>query len=233
MSRVGIRPIKIEEGIKVEKSDNKIIVSSGSLKKEIDILPGIEVKISSDTVQVSRTREDKQTASYHGLIARLISNAISDIKNGVKIEMEIVGTGYRAKVEGNKLILTMGYSHDVDKVIPEGMKVEVKKNDITIEGNDRRGVGEFAANVRGVRPPEVYKGKGIKYKEEIIKKKIQKIVLLNPVIDYQGTFTDAILDWGKEIFSEKNILEIMKVGKSKIVDDFIASKDFYIELSVL
>ncbi len=174
MSRVGIRPIKIEEGISVTKDGDKVVVSSGNLKKEIDILPGIDVAINSDIVQVTRTKEDKQTASYHGLIARLISNAITDMKNGVKIVLEIVGTGYRAKVEGNKIVLSMGYSHDIDKEIPEGIKVEVKKNDIIIDGNDRREMGEFAANIREVRPPEVYKGKGIKFKDEIIKKKAGK-----------------------------------------------------------
>ena len=171
MSRVGIRPIKIEEGIIVEKSDNKILVSFGEKKQEIKILPGIQVEIVVAEIRVKRTNDDKQTASYHGLVARLIRNAISDLKDGVKIEMEIVGTGYRARVEGNKMILTMGYSHDIEKVIPSGIKVEVKKNDITIEGSDRELVGEFVAKVREVRPPEVYKGKGLKFKDEIIKKK--------------------------------------------------------------
>ncbi len=174
MSRIGKRPIKIEEGISVEKSDNKVVVSSGDISQEIDILSKIEVNIADGFVQVSREADDKQTMSYHGLIARLISNAITDIKNGVKIEMEIVGTGYRAKMEDNKLVMSMGYSHDVEKEVPEGLKVEVKKNDIIVEGNDRRLAGEFAAKVREVRPPEVYKGKGIKYKDELIKKKAGK-----------------------------------------------------------
>jgi len=171
MSRVGIRPIKIEEGVKIEKIDNKILVSSGDKKQEIIILPGIEIEIGSSEVRVRRSNNEKQTASYHGLTARLIRNAISDIKNGVKIEMEIVGTGYRAKVEGDKLILTMGYSHDVERKIPQGMKVEIKKNNIIIEGSNRIIAGEFVAKVREVRPPEVYKGKGIKFKDETIKKK--------------------------------------------------------------
>jgi len=174
MSRVGIRPIKIEDGVTVSKDGNKVVVSSGNFEAEIDILPGIDVSIASDLIQVTRAKEDKQTASYHGLVARLIRNAITDIKNGVKIVLEIVGTGYRAKTEGNKLVLSVGYSHDIEKEIPKGIKVEVKKNDIIIEGNDRREMGEFAANVRKVRPPEVYKGKGIKFKDEIIKKKAGK-----------------------------------------------------------
>jgi len=104
MSRVGIRPIKIEDGVTVSKDGNKVVVSSGNFEAEIDILPGIDVSIASDLIQVTRAKEDKQTASYHGLVARLIRNAITDIKNGVKIVLEIVGTGYRAKTEGNKLI---------------------------------------------------------------------------------------------------------------------------------
>ncbi len=174
MSRIGKRPIKILEGINLEKKDNKVIISSGDKFSQVDILSGIDVNISDDSVLVTRNNDDKQTTSYHGLIARLIANAITDIKNGVKIELEIIGTGYRAKTEGDKLILTVGYSHDIEKVAPKGTKIDVKKNIITIEGSDRQVVGEFAAKIRETRPPEVYKGKGIKYKDEFIKKKAGK-----------------------------------------------------------
>lgn len=174
MSRIGKRPIKILEGIKIEKNNDKVLVSSGDSKREIKILPNIKIDIRDDKVLVTRDKEDKQTVSYHGLIGRSIENAQNDLKRGVKKELEIIGTGYRAKVEGDKLVLTVGYSHDINKTIPEGVKVEVKKNDIIIEGNNKQIVGEFAANIRDVRPPEVYKGKGIKYKEELIKKKAGK-----------------------------------------------------------
>lgn len=174
MSRIGKRPIKLLEGISVAKDNNFVVVSLGNEKKKIKLLPGIEISIKPDELTLSNMLKNKESSSYHGLIARSIQNAQNDLKNGIKKELEIVGTGYRAKVEGNNLILTVGYSHDIVKNIPEGVNVEVKKNDISVSGTDRQIVGELAANIRKVRPPEVYKGKGIKYKDEIIKKKAGK-----------------------------------------------------------
>lgn len=174
MSRAGNRPIKIDEGVKVTIDSDKVSVVAEKGTLHINMLPGINVKETDGSIIVTRNSDEPKMRAKHGLIARLIRNAIVDLKTGVKKELEFVGTGYRVKVEGEKLILTMGYSHDIELQIPNGITTTVKKNNITVEGIDRARVGEFAANVRGVRPPEVYKGKGIKYADEQIRRKAGK-----------------------------------------------------------
>ncbi len=174
MSRAGNRPIKIDEGVKVTIDSDKVNVVAEKGSLGIKILPGIVVKEVDGNVVVTRNSDEPDLRAKHGLIARLIKNAIEDLKNGVKKDLEFVGTGYRAKTKNEILVLTMGYSHDIELQIPKDMTATVKKNTITIEGSSRADVGEFAAKVREVRPPEVYKGKGIKYAGEQIKRKAGK-----------------------------------------------------------
>ena len=174
MSRAGNRPIKIEEGVNVTIENGEVRVSTDKGNLNVKILDGINVKNVDGHIVVTRMSEEPEMRAKHGLVARLIRNAIIDLKDGVKKELEFVGTGYRVKTEGEKIVFTMGYSHDIELAIPKDIAVAVKKNNITIEGSDRAQVGEFAAKVRGVRPPEVYKGKGIKYADEQIKRKAGK-----------------------------------------------------------
>ena len=175
MSRIGSRPIKIEDGVSVEITPSRVIAKKDQTEMELGIPEGISVKQDGDNLFVARKAETKDLKSKHGLTARLLKNVITGVKEGFVRELEFKGTGYRASVNGSELVLNMGYSHEIIIAIPEGIKVEVKKNSIILSGIDKEKLGSLAAHIREVRPPEVYKGKGIKYKEEFIKRKAGKI----------------------------------------------------------
>lgn len=174
MSRIGIRPIKIEEGVTLEITPSKVIAKKDQNSLELIIPEGIVVKQEADKLFVTRKDESKDLKSKHGLIARLLMNIISGVNGGFTRELDFKGTGYRASVNNNELLLNMGYSHEIKVAIPEGISVVVKKNTIVITGIDKERIGALAAIIRDVRPPEVYKGKGIKYKEELIRRKAGK-----------------------------------------------------------
>jgi large subunit ribosomal protein L6 len=174
MSRIGNRPIGIEEGVAVEVTGNKVVASCNGKNSELQIPQNITVKKEGENLIVTRGNENKKTKSLHGLTARMLKNIITGVKNGFTSELQFSGTGYRVSVDGNQVILNMGYSHEIRMEIPEGITVEVKKNKISISGTEKQVVGQLAAKIRAVRPPEVYKGKGIKYKDELIKRKAGK-----------------------------------------------------------
>ena len=175
MSRVGNRPIKINDGVDVEIKADTVILSSQKGELTIATPETITVEKDDGAILVRRKRDDKFSRSQHGLIARLIQNGIEGLSNGIKRTLEFKGTGYRAKTEGGKVIMSMGYSHETILDIPSDVDVVVAKNIINISGYDAAVVGNFAAKIREVRPPEVYKGKGIKYIDEEIKKKDGKV----------------------------------------------------------
>lgn len=174
MSRIGIRPIAIPEGVQVEITPSKVVAVCGPKKMEMPIATGLIVKETEGKIFVTRTDEMKVTKSLHGLTARLIKNLVSGVKEDFVRNLTFKGTGYRIAVEGNEVALNMGYSHEIRLTIPEGVAVAVKKNVIAVSGADKQVIGQFAALIRGVRGPEVYKGKGIKYEEEIIRRKAGK-----------------------------------------------------------
>ncbi len=174
MSRIGIRPIKIEDGVEIEITSKKVIAKNGAKEAELQIPEGIKVTLIDQNIKIERENDSKDLKAKHGLISRLITNLIIGVKNGFTRELEFKGTGYRAAINGSDLVLNMGYSHEFKLSIPEGLTAEVKKNSIFIQGIDKQKVGAFASVVREVRPPEVYKGKGIKYKEEHIRRKAGK-----------------------------------------------------------
>lgn len=174
MSRIGNRPIKIEEGVMLAIDNQKVVASFGENKQELSIPEGIKISQSGDWALVARDNSTKDLKSKHGLIARLLINAIAGVRDGFTRVLEFTGTGYRAAVVGDELVLNMGYSHEIRFNIPKTLNVTIVKNRITIKGIKKEEVGQFAAIVRQVRPPEVYKGKGIKYKEELIKRKAGK-----------------------------------------------------------
>lgn len=174
MSKIGKRPIQIPDGVNLE-IDGQHIKASADGKELSLIMPDCISAAKNDNIlNVSRKNEEKQSRAMHGLFARLISNIITGVKEGFTRTLEFKGTGYRASVNGNELVLWMGYSHEIKLQVPEGLETKVVKNSIIVSGIDKHKVGQFAAIIRDVRPPEVYKGKGIKYIEEHIRRKAGK-----------------------------------------------------------
>ena len=172
MSRIGNKPITIPDGVEVTLNGDVITVKGpkGTLTREIT--KPITAKIEEKTIYVSRPDDEPYNKSLHGLVRTLINNMIIGVRDEFKRELEINGVGYRAQKQGNKLVLTLGYSHPVEMVEPEGITFEVPApNQIIVKGIDKELVGQTAAVVRTKRPPEVYRGKGIKYVEEHIRRK--------------------------------------------------------------
>ena len=172
MSRIGRMPVAIPAGVEVKLDGNQITVKGpkGTLTRALH--PDMGVKVEGSEVIVTRPSEDKAHKSLHGLTRTLIANMVEGTLNGYKKELEVNGVGYRAAKQGKDLVMNLGYSHQV--VVPEvdGITIEVPQpNKIIISGADKQQVGQFAAEVRGKRPPEPYKGKGIKYADEVIVRK--------------------------------------------------------------
>lgn len=175
MSRIGETPVTIPDGVKVEKTGNHLSVlgPKGNLKIETD--PKILVEVEGDTIVVKRKNDEKSVKALHGLSRSLIANMIKGVTLGWSKELELIGVGFRAQGSGNKLTLNVGYSHPVDIQAPEGIIFEVSENTkIKVSGIDKQLVGQIAANVKAVREPDVYKGKGIRYVGEYIRKKLGK-----------------------------------------------------------
>ena len=172
MSRIGNKPITVPDDVEVTLNENVITVKGpkGTLTREIT--SPITVAIDGKEIKVSRPNDEALNRSLHGLTRTLINNMIIGVKDEFKKELEINGVGYRAQKQGNKLVLTLGYSHPVEMVEPEGITFDVPNpNQIIVRGIDKELVGQTAAVVRTKRPPEVYRGKGIKYVDEHIRRK--------------------------------------------------------------
>lgn len=173
MSRVGNKIINVPEGVTVEvASDNTVTVkgAKGTLVKQFS--PAISIHQEGAVITVKRSSEEKTVKQLHGTTRALLANMIEGVSKGYKIDLEIVGIGYRAQVQGNKLVLNVGYSHQVEVLEEEGVKIEVKSpTEISVSGIDKQRVGQVAANIRAVREPEPYGGKGIAYTTERIRRK--------------------------------------------------------------
>ena len=171
MSRIGRAPIAIPAGVEVVVDGSTVTVkgAKGTLSRTMN--SNITITKDGDTIVVTRPNDQKENRSLHGLTRTLIANMIEGVSNGFKKELEINGIGYRAEVKGNALWMKIGFSHDVIMEAPEGVTVEVNGNKVTVSGADKQKVGQFAAEVREKRPPEPYKGKGIKYVDEYIRRK--------------------------------------------------------------
>lgn len=170
MSRIGNRIIKVPEGVTVTEADGEVIVKGpkGELKQVM--LKDITMKQVDNEITLERKNEAAK--AMHGTMNSLITNMIIGVTKGYEKALEIVGVGYRFNVQGKKLVINAGYSHPVEMMIPEGLTVTAESNtEITVKGIDKVLVGEFAANIRKVRKPEPYKGKGIRYKDEHIRRK--------------------------------------------------------------
>ena len=173
MSRIGNMPITLPAGVEVKVGkDNKITVKGPNGTLEQYINKDIKVKSKDGVITVARPSDDKEHRSLHGLSRTLINNMIVGVSQGFEKKLEVNGVGYRATKQGNKLVMNLGYSHQVEVSEVDGIKIDVPdQNTIIVKGNDKQKVGQFAAEIREKRPPEPYKGKGIKYADEVIKRK--------------------------------------------------------------
>ena len=176
MSRIGRLPVAIPAGVTVEIAENnKITVKGpkGTLERELPI--EMEVKVEGDTVVVTRPNDLKKMKSLHGLTRTLVNNMVVGVTEGYQKVLEVNGVGYRAAKQGKTLVLNLGYSHQVDMVDPEGIETVLEgQNKIIVKGINKEKVGQYAAEIRDKRRPEPYKGKGIKYADEVIRRKVGK-----------------------------------------------------------
>ena len=172
MSRIGNRKLNIPAGVTANVEGNTITVSGSKGKLDFTFDSLVEVKIDGDVITTTRKNETKEAKSLHGTTNSIISNMLEGVSNGYSKGLEITGVGYRFNVQGNKINITAGFSHPVVVEVPSDLKVEqVSNTEITISGIDKQKVSEFAANIRKWRKPEPYKGKGIHYKGEHIRRK--------------------------------------------------------------
>lgn len=176
MSRIGKQPIPVPKGVDVAISGDVINVKGPKGQLKVNVLPGISVALEDGNVNISRANDEPQTRSFHGLVRALLANATAGVSEGWSKKLEIVGIGYRAESKGKSVIFNVGYSHPIDFAVPDGIEIDVdaKANLVTVNGIDRQQVGQIAAEIRGLRPPEPYKGKGIRYVDERVRTKAGK-----------------------------------------------------------
>jgi large subunit ribosomal protein L6 len=175
MSRIGKKPVALPKGVKVTVHGAEAVVegSKGSLRCPIPA--GITVDVQADSINLTRANDEAQSRAYHGLTRALINNAVLGVTQGWKKELDIVGVGYKAAMEGTSLRLDLGYSHPINYDAPAGITIGVEKNThLTVTGIDRQLVGQVAADIRKFRKPEPYKGKGVQYTGEVIRRKAGK-----------------------------------------------------------
>jgi len=177
MSRIGKQIIKVPEGVEITISGNTIKVKGSKGELSYTFSSSIKVIYKDNQIQVKRDSDEPEERSLHGLTRALIQNMITGVSKGFEKRLEIIGVGYRAQTSGKKITLNLGFSHPIDLEVPDGVAVEMdkeQKNVIIVSGIDKQAVGQFAANIRGFRPPEPYKGKGIRYTDEYVARKAGK-----------------------------------------------------------
>lgn len=172
MSRIGLKPITIPAGVDVNIDNNTVTVKGPNGTLSMDAHPNMAISVEGSEIIVSRPNDQKENRSLHGLTRSLIANMVTGVTEGFKKNLEVNGVGYRVSLQGSSLVMNLGYSHQVIMEAPEGIKIECPSaTAIVISGADKQKVGQFAAQVREKRPPEPYKGKGIKYADEHIRRK--------------------------------------------------------------
>ena len=175
MSRIGNKPITVPEGVELKIDGQHILVKGAKGTLERDVEPEISMSLDGNVLTVSRSSEDRKSRSLHGLTRTLINNMIMGVQKEYTKELQINGVGYRVQKQGNDLNLSLGYSHPVIYKAPQGISFDVPNaNTIIVKGIDKEIVGQVAAEIRSKRPPEVYRGKGIKYADEVIRRKVGK-----------------------------------------------------------
>ena len=175
MSRIGKRPIAVPGGVTVTPKDRGVEVKGPRVTLFYAVSPAVSVRLEGGSLSVTRGDDSRPVRALHGLTRAMLQNMITGVTAGFRKQLEIVGVGYKAEVQGGTLIMALGYSHPVRVGIPKGISVKAERPTlISIEGADRQAVGEFAAEVRALRPPEPYKGKGVKYVDERIRRKVGK-----------------------------------------------------------
>ncbi len=177
MSRIGKLPIAIPAGVNVALDASAVRLEGPKGKLQTTVPTGVQVKVEGNVVRIERLSEERKVRALHGLTRKLIANMAQGVSQGFSRVLEINGVGYRAEVKGQELHMTLGYSHPVVFALPTGVTASVERQIIiTLNSADRQVLGEVAAKIRSFRPPEPYKGKGIKYREEVIKRKAGKAV---------------------------------------------------------
>jgi large subunit ribosomal protein L6 len=172
MSKIGKKIISIPSQVTVTVVEGQLVTKGSKGELKLNILPNIEIKIEGDQLSLSRKNEEKQTKANHGLMRSLIANNIEGVANAYKKTLKLIGTGYRVTAKGAGLSMTLGFSHMVEVKPVTGVTFKVEGNDVVhVEGIDKQLVGQVAADIRGLRPPEPYLGKGIRYIDEVVKKK--------------------------------------------------------------
>ncbi len=172
MSRIGRKPVVVPAGVEVTVNGNVVTVKGPKGQLEQEISKNLTVEVKEGEVVVTRPTDNREDRAQHGLARTLINNMIVGVTQGFEKKMELIGVGYKAEKKGNTLVMNLGYSHPVEMVDPEGITTEVPKaTEIIVRGADKALVGNYAANIRAWRKPEPYKGKGIKYVDEVIRRK--------------------------------------------------------------
>jgi len=175
VSRVGRKVIVVPSGVKVQVGEHELEVQGPKGKLQTPVPPGIKFALEGAKLSCQRANDERQLRAFHGMARALAQNAIKGVTEGFSKELDIVGVGYRAAVEGNKIVFALGFSHPVEFKVPEGIKIAVEKQTrVTVTGIDRQKVGQVAAEIRGLRRPDPYKQKGIRYVGEQLKKKAGK-----------------------------------------------------------
>ena len=174
MSRVGLKPVILPEGVEVKISADTVVVKGPKGELSQPIMPGITLKQEDNTITLSRNSENKYVKAKHGLQRTILANMVEGVTKGFTKELEVNGVGFKIQLNQNKLNLALGYSHPMEYEAPEGIELSTKDNIITVSGLDKQLVGQVAADIRSMRKPEPYKGKGIKYVDEQIIRKVGK-----------------------------------------------------------
>lgn len=176
MSRIGRMPVTIPQGVEVRADGDYVRVKGPKGELSSRIPPGITLEVDKGEVRFARANDEPQQRAWHGLLRSLVANSVEGVTKGFTRELEIVGVGYKAEVRGKSILFTLGYSHPIDFPIPEGINVglDAKAGKLTVSGADRQKVGQTAAEIRQLRVPDPYKAKGIKYANEVIRRKVGK-----------------------------------------------------------
>jgi len=176
MSRIGKQPITVPKGVDISIGNELVTVKGPKGQLQVKLLPGVSAAVKDGSINITRANDERETRSFHGLLRALLANATTGVTEGWSKELEIVGIGYRAESQGKSVIFSLGYSHPIDFAVPDGIEILVdgKANKITVKGIDRQQVGQIAAEIRGLRPPEPYKGKGVRYSDERVRTKAGK-----------------------------------------------------------